>query len=188
VRKSHLTRSYVALIVLLFWPALAQSNEACTQAVRAAEEAYSIPTDLLMAMNQVETLWSNQAWPWSLNISGKPRRYENGRDMTNALSEVLARTENFDIGCMQINWRWVGKVCARDPRDLVDPSSNAMCSAKYLKSLYQQLGTWHKAVKAYHVGPNRKDRAVLRRADHYVCKVGRKYAFLLGKKAPCREN
>lgn len=175
-----------ALICLLAIEA--KANQSCREAVQAAESEFGIPTDLLMAMNQVETLWSNQAWPWSLNISGKPRRYKDDLSMTTALSEIIARTENVDIGCMQINWRWVGKSCAKDPRQLVDPRSNAKCSAMYLASLYHQLGSWHKAVKAYHVGPNRKERAVIRRANSYVCKVGREYALLLGQKAPCNDH
>jgi len=176
---------FVIAALISLWPAQASANQTCRSAVKAAEHAYGIPADLLMAMNQVETLWSNQAWPWSLNISGKPRRYKDNIAMSQALSEVIARTENVDIGCMQINWRWVGKDCVTDPRDLVDPTTNAKCSAMYLTSLYQQLGSWHKAVKAYHVGPNRKEKAVIRRADSYVCKVGREYALLLGKRNPC---
>lgn len=173
------------VLIAIMWPALAQGSEICRIAVQAAERAYDIPPELLLAMNQVETLWSNQAWPWSLNIAGKPRRYQSGDQMANALGEVVRRTENIDIGCMQINWRWVGKVCASNPADLVDPASNALCSAKYLKSLYLRLGSWHQAVQAYHVGPNRKEIAVLKRADSYACKVGREYALLLGQRNPC---
>lgn len=190
IRRSSLSR-----VLLLFLAALicfiaveAKANQSCREAVKAAEDAFGIPADLLMAMNQVETLWSNQAWPWSLNISGKPRRYKDDRSMTRALNEVIARTDNVDIGCMQINWRWVGKSCATDPRLLVDPRLNAKCSAMYLTSLYRQLGSWHKAVKAYHVGPNRTDKTVQRRADRYVCKVGKEYALLLGQKAPCNDR
>lgn len=187
------SRSSAALLILIatqicLLAVEAKANQSCRDAVQAAESEFGIPTDLLMAMNQVETLWSNQAWPWSLNISGKPRRYKDDVSMTNALDEVIARTDNVDIGCMQINWRWVGKSCATDPRHLVDPRSNANCSAMYLTSLYRQLGTWHKAVKAYHVGPNRKDKTVQKRADRYVCKVGKEYALLLGQKAPCNDR
>ncbi|MEQ8390365.1 MAG: transglycosylase SLT domain-containing protein [Thalassospira sp.] len=170
---------------LLILPNTGQASEVCRNAVQAAERQYEIPAELLLAMNQVETLWSNQAWPWSLNISGKPQRYKTDTEMTNALDEVVRRTENVDIGCMQINWRWVGKECATDPRDLVNPQSNAICSARYLTKLYRQLGSWHKAVKAYHVGPFRKDKGANQRADSYVCKVGREYALLLGKEDPC---
>ncbi|RCK43244.1 transglycosylase SLT domain-containing protein [Thalassospira profundimaris] len=174
----------IASLVFLVWQTNARASQ-CQDAIRAAERIYGIPQHLLLAMNEVETLWSNQAWAWSLNVSGKPRRYRNQKDMLNALDEITARTENVDIGCMQINWRWVGKICATDPADLVAPYPNAECSAMYLRSLHDQLGSWHKAVEAYHVGPNRKETAVIARASGYACKVGRKYAHLLGKENPC---
>ncbi|RCK37227.1 transglycosylase SLT domain-containing protein [Thalassospira xiamenensis] len=175
----------MAAFMLLAWQPEGHASQ-CRDAIRAAERIYGIPKHLLLAMNEVETLWSNQAWAWSLNVSGSPRRYGSQKDMIDALDEIIARTENVDIGCMQINWHWVGKRCAAVPADLVAPYPNAECSAMYLRALRDQLGSWHKAVEAYHVGPNRKETAVIARANGYACKVGRKYAYLLGKEAPCK--
>lgn len=162
-----------------------QTEEICARAINAAEAKYGVPPKLLLSMNEVETMWDNQAWPWSLNISGTPRRYRDQQSLVAALGEISGRTGNIDIGCMQINWHWVGKECTRTIERLVDPGINALCAARYFRRLYDRLGSWHAAVKAYHVGPGRKEKAARDRAERYVCKVGRNYARFLGKPDPC---
>ena len=56
---------------------------------------------------------------------------------------------NLDVGCMQINWR-VHQKNFESPKDLLNPEQNVRYAAQFLKSLYQELGTWAKAVAAYH--------------------------------------
>ncbi len=56
---------------------------------------------------------------------------------------------NIDLGVMQVNLRWHGKYF-KNIEEMLTPEYNIKYAAKLLTSLYQQHGTWQKAVRYYH--------------------------------------
>ncbi len=62
------------------------------------------------------------------------------------------------MGLMQLmpgTARHMGVVCAFDPRE------NILGGARYLRRMYDRLGTWPRAVAAYHAGPGAVQRGRL---------------------------
>ena len=50
---------------------------------------------------------------------------------------------------MQINWRWHGENF-NSTSEMLEPKHNIEYAAKFLTRLYQQHGSWPKAVRHYH--------------------------------------
>ncbi len=70
-----------------------------------------------------------------------------------------------DIGCMQINQHWHG-AHFRSVAEMFDPEQNVQYAASYLKSLYQDAGSWTVAVARYNAGPGNPQAQ-----RTYVCAV-----------------
>ena len=78
---------------------------------------------------------------------------------SSSLDEALARftlersrgAKLIDIGCMQINQHWHG-AHFRSVAEMFDPEQNVQYAASYLKSLYQDAGSWTVAVARYNAG------------------------------------
>ena len=56
---------------------------------------------------------------------------------------------NIDVGCMQLNVKWHAKHF-ESYETMMDPYRNIRYAARYLEELYQETGTWEKAVRYYH--------------------------------------
>ncbi len=70
---------------------------------------------------------------------------------------------------MQVNWQCHKdnlQSLGKDSRDLLIPSTNIRYAARFLKTLYAELGTWAKAVAAYHSRRSQRGTRYLIRVDN----------------------
>lgn len=160
-----------AILAFAAVPASAQSSRAssvhageCLRHVESAERAYRIPRGMLRAIGYVEASHANTVWPWTLNISGQPHFLD---DRAAAAAKMKGRDgqvhRDMDVGCMQINVRYHAAKFPR-PEAMLDPRTNVMYAAWYLRSLYDTYGTWTEAVARYH---SSKQEYQIR----YLCRV-----------------
>ncbi len=75
------------------------------------------------------------------------------QDQDSARAYVFRHFKNgarsFDVGCFQINYKWHHQEF-RSLDEMFDPLKNALYAAKFLQTLYTELGDWDEAVGAYH--------------------------------------
>ena len=133
-----------------------------------------IPAGLLVAISIIESGKKAKghddlvAWPWVLNVKGRPEYYKTKTDAVKAMSKHLDQgTVNIDVGCMQINFRHHGGEF-RSPSYMLDPRRNVAYAAKFLGALRKRYGSWTKAVGHYH-------SATLKHQVPYRHKVYRKW-------------
>jgi Transglycosylase SLT domain len=136
-------------------PSLASSN-LCIQAFTSAERRYGIPKHLMMAIANTESgRYNPQAgkvvpWPWTLNVEGVGSYHSTMHDAVTAIRRARARgQESIDVGCMQISLKHHPDAFVSD-LDAVNPARNVEYAAKFLRSNYDELGSWPQAIAAYH--------------------------------------
>jgi soluble lytic murein transglycosylase-like protein len=136
-------------VLLAGVPAAAAAPD-CVGLAREAERAHGIPAGILQAIALVESGLGGVAWPWTLNVAGRPF-YMSTRD--DAVGLVRAAVERFGkdvaVGCMQVHLRWHGDRFP-DGSALVDPVANVRYAASFLASLRSAHGSWTEAVRRYH--------------------------------------
>ena len=150
---AKLTLFSLVALALPFGPAHA-SRPVCEGFAEAAALEEGVPQGLLSAIALTESGRSAEgafrAWPWTLNVGGKGF-YFASRDAAEAkIHELLAKgVTNFDVGCMQVNFRWHGEAFAH-ATDMLDPRQNTVYAARFLSELRGREGSWEKATQAYH--------------------------------------
>lgn len=119
------------------------------------ERKYNIPKDLLRSISIVESgKWNHEhkmtfAWPWIVGIDGKGQYFQTYGEAAAFLRKAVARGENVDIGCHQINWRYHGHNFNK-PEELLHPKVNAAYAAHFLVEKFNSSKSWSKAVAHYH--------------------------------------
>src|ERR1700710_1382121 len=134
-------------------PAQSQpGNQACRQAVAAAERAHGIPPHLLAAIARVESGRRDQSsgsfnpWPWTINFDGQGSFYDNKMQAVAAATSMRPRvTKSIDAGCMQISLTNHPDAFATMDQAF-DPNLNADYGARFLVQLFEKTGSWPKAV------------------------------------------
>ena len=126
----------------------------CIAAIRHAEAAHGIPTDLLLAIGLQEAGMSYKGsmtiWPWSLNVEGRGFRFNTRAEAEAFLANELAQgTRSIDVGCLQVNLRWHPDAFP-SPAAGFDPAPNADYAARFLRGLYLETGDWLQAAGRYH--------------------------------------
>lgn len=128
-----------------------------------------VPARLIYAMSLAEsgmlTEGSFAPWPWTLNVAGEARRFDDRQAMFEGLMAALGTGEMMiDVGPMQINWYWqFGELGS--PWRITDPAVNVKIGAQILKTHYDRSGDWWEAVGRYHrPADGAKDRLI---ADKY---------------------
>ncbi|NCP62389.1 MAG: lytic transglycosylase domain-containing protein [Alphaproteobacteria bacterium] len=146
----------------------------CQKQIARAEKANNIPPGLLSAISIIESGKKTTghedlvAWPWVINVNGKPEYYKTKTDAVKSLNKHLeAGKLNIDVGCMQVNYRHHGAEF-RSPTYMMDPRRNVDYAAKFLMELRRQHGSWTKAVGHYH-------SATLKHQTPYRHKVYKKW-------------
>lgn len=131
-------------------------SDMCALAVAHMEEKYAIKNHLLETISSVETgVWNDGrktfvSWPWSINVNGKGYRFDTKEEAVSEVRRLLeAGEESIDVGCMQISLKYHGE-SFESIEDAFDPDVNVEYSAKFLKKLYNQKGSWQKAALSYH--------------------------------------
>jgi len=151
----YLTAGMVATVCAFATVNLSGVSEAAPCAVaieRAAAEA-GTPRSILQAIGTVES----SGHPWAVNDGGRSYLFNTRAEASAFLHNQIERGRtNLDIGCLQINWHWHRDQLG-SPDTALDPSTNALYAALYLRSLYDAFGSWSAAVGAYH--SRRADRA-----------------------------
>ncbi len=134
----------------------AQAAVDCEQAGRAAEQQFNLPPGLLLAIGRVESgRWDAAQgrvvpWPWSVDVEGDGRLFDNSSDAIDATRAALAAgRHSIDVGCFQISLLYHPEAFA-DLDQAFDPQANAQYAARFLASLQARFGNWQDATAAYH--------------------------------------
>lgn len=136
---------FTVLLCFLYIPA-AFANEECLVAIDKYEKLYNIPTGLLKAVSKIESEYN----PLALNDGLETHRFKTKEEVIDRISYLIeiGRT-NFDIGCMQINYRWHGKNFT-SPEEMLDVTWNVRYAASLIAGLYKDHGSWQAAIRHYH--------------------------------------
>lgn len=131
-------------------------TQMCSAHFARAEQEFGLPSKVLHAIALTESGRYHKkakrtiAWPWTLNVAGKGSYYDTMHDAATAVHRAQQRgVESIDVGCMQINLKHHPDAF-RSVLDALDPASNVRYAAKFLRSNYDDLGTWPEAIAAYH--------------------------------------
>lgn len=174
------------LVILPFASHASERNarKRCAVEILRAEKKYKIPVGILEAIATIESGRSHKlpeedesvhvAWPWVLNVAGKPYYFNDQTLASQALKKALDRGEtNIDVGCMQLNYKHHGKNFL-GPIYILDPARNVDYAARFLCDLKARYGSWTKAVGYYH-------SATLRHQVPYRNKVYKKWRAVVAE-------
>ena len=128
----------------------------CTRMFPYHEKKHNIPADTLHSIALKESGKPHSqhkirvVWPWAVNVGGQGYYFNSKREAVLFVrKQLLAGKENIDVGCMQINLKHHPKAFV-SLEHTFDPKLNVAYGAEFLKSKYEQLGCWHKAIAHYH--------------------------------------
>jgi hypothetical protein len=135
---------------------LVEGAKLCTRYLPRHERQYGIPEHLLAAIASTESgrfhraLGLNLPWPWTINVEGAGYFFDSKQEAINAVRGFQARgIASIDVGCMQVNlMHHPGAFATLD--QAFDPAYNVAYAAQFLKSNFEQEGSWRKATADYH--------------------------------------
>lgn len=120
------------------------------------ERKYKIPLDTLHSISLRESGKAHSkhniriVWPWAVNVEGEGYYFSTRTEAVLFVKkQLLSGKENIDIGCMQINLKHHPDAF-RTLEQAFDPTINVDYGAWFLRSKYDQLGNWGKAIAHYH--------------------------------------
>jgi len=140
---------------LYLLPVALGPGQQCRAAIRAAERAAGIPTQLMAAIGRVESGrreadGSINPWPWSINAEGEDHVFESKADAIAAVKALQAQgMKSIDVGCMQVNLMHHPDAFA-SLEQAFDPAANAGYAARFLLQLHAESGDWPTATAWYH--------------------------------------
>lgn len=126
----------------------------CERAILNAARRGGVPPEILYAIALTETGRKTgdrvRPYPWAINREGKGHWFTT-REEALAFAEDSLRQgrKSFDVGCVQINYRWHGQAFP-SLNDMFDPEWTATYAAQFLRTLYEERGDWSAAAGAYH--------------------------------------
>jgi hypothetical protein len=130
-------------------------DASCARAAAIAEAEANIPAGLLLAIGQIESGRDDAAgrsmpWPWTVQDGATGRFLDSADAAVDAVRRLRAAGErSIDIGCFQMNLLHHPDAFA-DLASGFDPLANARAAAGFLAGLHAELGSWERAVAAYH--------------------------------------
>jgi hypothetical protein len=176
------TRHLVLLVALglLFRMGLCAASDAdetartaalCLSAAKRAERLTDMPEGVVTAIMLAETgRWSKERkrsypWPWTVT-SGTDAWFAGSRAEAVAVVRRLQAEgrRNIDVGCMQINLHWHPDAFGTI-EEALDPVRNIAYGAAFLKELFEERGSWSRAVAAYHSRDPERGGAYLARVE-----------------------
>lgn len=123
-----------------------QAEGVCRQLIPLVAQEVGVPSQLLTAISQVESRHQTYA----VNDQGQSLKFSTLKEAQAYVQEQINQgNDNMDLGCLQINWRYHQQHFA-DLKQVLHPYFNIRYAALFLKQLYRTLGSWSKAVAAYH--------------------------------------
>ncbi len=128
----------------------------CPEAIAAQEKALAIPKHLLSAIALAEsarkhpTFGRRMPWPWTVMAEGEGRYLPTKEAAIAEVRALQARgIRNIDVGCMQVNLHHhADAFYSLD--NAFDPFANVAYASKFLKSLFEDFGSWQEAAGRYH--------------------------------------
>ena len=135
-------------------PPAEDPSELCERAIVDGARRGGVPVEVLHAVALNETGRKDagklRAWPWAINREGKGYWFETYEEALGFARESLAEGRtSFDVGCVQINYRWHGHAFP-SLEAMFDPEWTATYAAQFLRTLYEERGDWSAAAGAYH--------------------------------------
>lgn len=126
----------------------------CDHAARQVAAQSDVPLTVLRAITRTETgrtqNGSLRPWPWTVNMQGKGVWFDTeDQARVFVFRHFKKGARSFDIGCFQINYRWHHQGF-NSIEEMFDPMLNARYAAQFLTKLRKELGSWDRAVGAYH--------------------------------------
>lgn len=161
----------------------------CRRAVEAAGRAHGIPEHVMSAIARIESGRRSadgqvNPWPWSINVEGADHVYETRDQAVASVREFQAHgVRSIDVGCMQVNLLHHPTAFAALELGF-DPAANAAYAARFLAQLFQQTGSWPKAVAAYHSSTPELGDAYQRKVMAVLAEETRKDLALMAGAAP----
>lgn len=128
--------------------------------IRIAREC-NTPNKILYAIAMTETEMSmgngkSGIWHNTINFQKKPYLFRNRIDMYNFAKKLISNGyQSFDIGVMQINWKWQ-KNKVKSLWELTDIKRNIQVGCQILKEGYNRRHDWILAAGYYHSPSNKK--------------------------------
>jgi hypothetical protein len=128
--------------------------ELCERAIVNGARRGGVPVEVLHAVALTETGKKQdgrlRAWPWAINREGKGHWFDSYEEaLAFAKASLAEGRRSFDVGCVQINYRWHGHAFP-SVEDMFDPEWTATYAAQFLRTLYEERGDWAAAAGAYH--------------------------------------
>jgi len=156
--------SIVFYLMVNVTSAYSAPDQTCKRLIPVIAKEMGVPSSLLLAISFVESGFH----PYVLNHEGESLSFSApGEALGYIETQITQGNTNIDIGCMQVNWRSHQDKFER-PRDLLIPTTNIRYAAKFLKALYEELGTWAKAVAAYHSRNKTKSKPYLIKIAQFI--------------------
>lgn len=167
------------LLVLLGSPVFAFAAPVnCEGLAAQAAARHGLPEGLLSAIARTESGRAQgksgiRAWPWTSNVRGKAYYYDSKKDALDHMRQLVERgVLEFDVGCMQINYRWHAENFD-DLAQMIDPMENTDYAARYLSELRSETGDWDRATRYYHSRDPGRGAAYLGRVRKALARLGR---------------
>lgn len=150
----------LGLFALTFgWPLLGRADgrepsERCISAAHQAARESGVPVAVLLTVALAESGRDQgrglRPWPWAIHAQAKGY-WAADRSTARTIAEraIAGGTRNVDLGCFQINYHWHGAQFASLDA-MLDPLENARYAARLLHDHHARLGSWERAIGAYH--------------------------------------
>ncbi len=134
-----------------------------------AASASGVSSKTLYAIAMNESRRQGRPWPWTMNVSGKAYYFQTRESAWRMAEGLVANGINsFDIGLMQINWKWHSDRFS-SVWEALQPSTNQKVAADILLEKYRQTGHPLTAVGWYHnASPSRYRSYQVSFAKHYL--------------------
>jgi hypothetical protein len=140
-------------------PARAEADEElssalCEEAILNGARRGGVPPEILHAISLTETGRNRNGrlrpWPWAINREGKGFWFATREEaLAFAKASLEEGRRSFDVGCVQINYRWHGHAFP-SIEAMFDPEYTATYAAQFLRNLHDERGSWSEAAGAYH--------------------------------------
>ena len=124
--------------------------EICERAIVNGARRGGVPVEVLHAVALTETGRKQdgrlRAWPWAINREGKGYWFDSYEEaLAFAKASLADGRRSFDVGCVQINYRWHGHAFP-SLEAMFDPEWTATYAAQFLRTLYEERGSWSAAI------------------------------------------
>jgi soluble lytic murein transglycosylase-like protein len=146
--------------------AAGSDQKTCERFLPAVSRAENVPLGVLYAVGLTETGNKGSLHPYALNIEGKTVFASTKAEaMVHFRQARKSGKKLIDLGCMQVNHHYHGSNF-ESPEAMLDPRTNIIYAARFLKNLRSSQGSWTAAVARYHASPRNKTAQ-----RSYICTV-----------------